>query len=149
MSTFLTRVNAIPLQFGEIPFSLYQWISVLVDELNETLNSIEAVIFYRDTVAYTPFDALNNTTYIVTNAATATINLPDEAAVGVVVSLVGSGAGGWVLVPGSGQTIKVNASSAGVSITSTNQYDCISIMCIDANTTWVTTSSQTSGFVIA
>lgn len=148
MTAFLNRLDSVPIFGNDFTSEFNQWLANITDTLNEALANIESVIFYREAVGSTPFTAIVNSAYIVSNAALTTITLPDSAAVGAVVKLIGSGAGGWVLKPGSGQTIKVNSSSAGTSIASTNRYDCISIICIEANTTWVTTSSQTSGFTI-
>jgi hypothetical protein len=93
----------------------------------------------------TPITAAVNTGYYITDASAVTITLPATAAAGSVVAIVGNGAGGWVLAPGSGQTIKIIGSSASTSITSAEQYDCIEVLCVVANTTWVTRSLMSSG----
>jgi len=99
--------------------------------------------------ASTPVTAAINTGYIVTDASQVTFTLPVTAAVGSVVRIAGNGAGGWILAPGSGQTIKVLAASASTSITSAEQYDCIEVVCTVANTTWVAISMVTTGFTIS
>ncbi len=97
----------------------------------------------------TPVTAVINTGYIVTDASTVTFTLPTTAAVGSVVRIAGNGAGGWILQPGAGQTIKVLTASATTSITSAEQYDCIEVVCTVANTTWVALSMVTTGFTIS
>ena len=97
----------------------------------------------------TPVTAVINTGYYVTDASQVTFSLPTTAAAGSVVKIVGNGAGGWILQPGAGQTIKVLSASASTSITSAEQYDCIEVLCTVANTTWVTMSMVTTGFTIA
>ncbi len=69
-----------------------------------------------------------------------TLTLPVTAAVGDTYIILGKGAGGWSVTCGVGQSINVGAvpSTAGVggSISSTNNYDCVTLTCITANTTW-------------
>jgi hypothetical protein len=98
--------------------------------------------------ASTPITAAINTAYYITDASQVTITLPAVAAAGSVVKIVGNGAGGWILAPGSGQTIKVLTASASTSITTAEQYDCIEVYCTLANTTWVATSYVTTAFTI-
>lgn len=67
--------------------------------------------------------------------------LPATAAVGSQVAVMGSGAGLWQIAQNSGQTIHFNAvdSTTGVggSVSSTGQYDSITLICNVANTGWV------------
>ena len=98
--------------------------------------------------ASTPVTAAINTGYVVTDASTVTFTLPTTAALGSVVRIAGQGAGGWILAPGSGQTIKVLTASASTSVASTEAFDCIEVVCTVANLTWVTMSMVTTGFTI-
>lgn len=98
--------------------------------------------------ASTPITAAVNTQYYVTNASQVVFTLPATAAAGSIVEIIGNGAGGWQLLPGSGQTIKVVTASAGTSITSAEQYDCITVFCTVANTTWVARSAASTGLTI-
>lgn len=151
MTVFLDRVDAVPLRSQDFSFEFNQWLSVMVDSLNEVLQTIEHVNFVGEKVPATPVDPYSiaiNSTYAITDSALTNLVLPDIAAFGAVVRIIGFGSGGWSLAPGAGQTIEVAGSSAAVSIASTSRYDCISIICMDDNTTWVTTSSQTDGFTV-
>lgn len=148
MSVFLERVDSAPLETENFGFEFTSWIAVFIDTLNETLRQVEEVIISREVTPVMDITGVINSAYIIGNPATTTITLPAIAPVGSVVEVVGQGAGGWILVPAAGQTIKVVAASASVSVASTNRYDCLSIICVVANTTWVTRSSQTGGFVI-
>lgn len=148
MTVSLDKINAAPLRGENFTFDFNTWVSVLVDTLNETIRKLQENIVSFETVTNTSQSVEVNTQYIVGNAATTTFELPDTATVGDEVQIVGLGAGGWVLEPGAGQTIKVLASSAAVSVASTNRYDCISIVCVEEDTTWVTRNSQTAGFTI-
>lgn len=87
--------------------------------------------------------------YIVGNASQTTISLPPTAPVGSTVSIVGLGAAGWILQPAGGQTIKIISVSAGTSVTTTNSFDCITVVCAVANTTWVAIDMATEYFITA
>ena len=89
-----------------------------------------------------------NTIYYVTAASGCVLTLPATAAAGSIVGVVGNGAGGWTLEPNTGQTIKVLTASASTSVASGEQYDCISVMCTVANTTWVMMNCVTTGFTV-
>jgi len=83
--------------------------------------------------------------YIANNAGLVTLTLPATAAVGDRVRIAGKGAGGWKCAQNAGQTINFGNTATtvgtGGSIDSTNQYDALELLCITANTTWVTLSS--------
>jgi len=88
--------------------------------------------------------AVNNG-YILNNASLVTATLPATAAVGSIVAVVGKGAGGWAIAQNSGDQIhfgNVNTTSGvGGSLASTNQYDCVELICTVANDEWVVRSS--------
>jgi hypothetical protein len=127
-----------------------QWVAVLVDSLNETIQALQSAVLSVNPITTTTQAAQINSNYVPINVGATTITLHDLAAVGSRVVVSGFGAGGWVLVPGAGQTIKVASAgaSAGTSITSTSRYDSISIVCVVADTTWITQASETAGFII-
>jgi hypothetical protein len=82
-----------------------------------------------------------NTGYYTQNASLTTCTLPITAATGTLIFLSGVGAGGWILSQNTGQSInfgnQVTTTGTGGSITSTNRYDGIQILCVTANTQWV------------
>jgi len=88
--------------------------------------------------------AVNNG-YIANNAALVTLTLPSTAAVGEIVRVTGKGAGLYSIAQNAGQTIHFGTSStttgAGGSLTATNQYDSIEMVCITADTEWVVISA--------
>ena len=94
--------------------------------------------------------AVNNG-YIIQNASQTTVTLPATAALGSVISVQGLGAGGWILTANTGQTVQIGstATSSGGTVTSSNQWDAIEVVCVVANTTWALRAPVTSGFVIA
>ncbi len=93
-----------------------------------------------------------NTGYIADNAALVTLTLPATTSIGDSFEILGKGAGLWEIAQATGQTIHFNnqATTAGTggSIASVTQYDCITIRCITANTTFVVTNSVGANFTV-
>jgi hypothetical protein len=87
-----------------------------------------------------------DTGYILNNVALVTLTLPTTAAVGDVVAVVGKGAGGWKVAQNASQVINfvdlATTTGTGGSLASTQRYDCVELVCIVANTTWVVRSSE-------
>jgi hypothetical protein len=102
-------------------------------------------------VAGTTQTAAANSGYVIENASQTTVTLPDTAALGDVVAIAGLGAAGWVLTAGTGQTIQVGsaASTTAGTVTSSGQYDQIEVVCVVADTTWVTRFVLSSGVTVA
>lgn len=90
--------------------------------------------------------------YITNFGTLVTLTLPTVAAVGTGLSVIGKGAGGWSIVFNSGQTIQVGSATATTtsgSVSSTNQYDSINLICTTANVEWtVLGGPQSSGLTI-
>jgi len=150
MAVFLDRIDSAPMLSDDFSFEFGSWVSILVDTLNEDIADIQANIMSTSATTGISQNTEINSSYISTNAALTTFQLPDTAAVGYRVTISGQGAGGWILLPGSGQTIEVvdAGASAAVSVASSSRYDSIALLCVEADTTWITTSTQTTGFVI-
>lgn len=85
--------------------------------------------------------AVNNG-YIISNAGQTTVTLPATAAEGSVFAVQGKGAAGWILQMNTGQTCHLgsSATSSAGSLTSTNQWDSVTIVCVTANTTFAVTA---------
>lgn len=85
-----------------------------------------------------------NTGYIADNAGLVTMTLPATAAQGTVLSVAGNGAGGWRIAQNALQSIKIGNQQTtvgvGGSLSSTNANDQLQLLCVVANTTWVTMS---------
>lgn len=96
-------------------------------------------------VTGTSDSAVINNGYIANNAGLVTITLPATAAVGSVVYVSGSGAGGWRLAQNAGQTVNFGSSpttaGAGGYLEFTNRYDAVGVICIVADTTWAVLSA--------
>jgi hypothetical protein len=78
--------------------------------------------------------------YATDNSGLVTCTLPVTAAFGSSISIIGKGSGGWSIAQNAGQSIQVgNTAStigAGGSVSSTNQFDSLNLICTVANTVW-------------
>src|SRR3954465_12062931 len=88
--------------------------------------------------------------YYINNASTlVTLTLPTSAAQGDTFIIVGGSSGGWKVAQNASQQINLNStattSGTGGSLASTNRYNCMTIRCITANTTFVV--SDVSGVI--
>jgi hypothetical protein len=91
-----------------------------------------------------------DTGYLINNGASlVTLTLPTTSAIGDFVEITGFSAGGWTIAQASSQLIHignvVTTTGTGGSLASTNQYDCVRLRCLVANTTWTVVSMQSSG----
>lgn len=85
-----------------------------------------------------------NQGYIISNASQTTVTLPATSAEGSVFAIAGKGVGGWIMQANTGQVIHSgsSATSSAGSLTSTNQWDSVTIVCVTANTTFSVIASQ-------
>jgi len=85
-----------------------------------------------------------DTGYTTNNGAQVDYTLPATIALGEVVAIAGNSANGWTLSQNAGQTVHFLGSDTttgvGGSLTSTNRYDCIELVCITADTDLVVRS---------
>jgi len=86
-----------------------------------------------------------NNGYMVNNGTLCTLSLPAASSFGDTISIVGYGAGGWTISQAAGQQVIVgiNSSTLGATgtVSSSNQYDAITLLCAVANTIWVRINS--------
>jgi hypothetical protein len=96
-------------------------------------------------IAGTTQTAAADNGYICQNAAQTTITLPATAAYGSVIEIIGEGALGFTIVhPVAGHYIQygnVATTSNTGSLTSSNRYDCVRLVCRVADTVWSVTSA--------
>ncbi len=87
--------------------------------------------------------AVVNNGYIISNASQTTVTIPATAAVGSVFAVQGKGAAGWILQMNTGQVCHLgsSATSSAGTLTSTNLWDAIEIICVTANTTFAVRSA--------
>lgn len=91
--------------------------------------------------------------YTSNNASLVTLTLPITAVYGTFIDIIGKGAGGWKIAQNAGQNIQIGTSSTtvgvGGSVSSTNRFDSIRLICTTANTTWTAHGApQSSGLTI-
>lgn len=102
-----------------------------------TFNSSGGGLSWTDVSGVTQALAAGNG-YVANNGAQIAFSLPATAAFGDFFIISGYGAGGWTISQGAGQSIIVGASTstigAGGSVSSTNRYDTIQILCVATNT---------------
>lgn len=149
MTLALDRINSVPLQSDKFSYEFNQWVSNLVDTINNDLSRVESGILSVEVVSGITQQATINSTYIPTNILLTDVRLPVNAPVGARVKIAGFGSGGWALTTNLGQTIHVIAATANTMVASSNRYDCIEVICVQKDTVFVATSSETAGFVIA
>lgn len=93
------------------------------------------------------------TIYIANFGTLCTLTLPVTSDVGNLISVVGQGAGGWLIAQAAGQQIIISPRSTTLGVTgslaSSAQYDSLNLICIVANTIWTTFGSpQSDGLAI-
>lgn len=109
-----------------------------------TISGTGGGISWNEVTATSANMAIDNG-YIANNAGLVTLTLPAIATVGSNISIVGKGAGLWRIAQNAGQTIHFNSvnttTGAGGYLEATVRYNCVSLVCITANTDWVVMSS--------
>jgi fermentation-respiration switch protein FrsA (DUF1100 family) len=84
--------------------------------------------------------AANGHGYIPTNVGITTVTLPAVAPLGTSIAVIGESAAGWTIAQNAGQNIQYgNVSTTvgvGGTLSSSNRYDVVYIICRVADTTW-------------
>ena len=91
-------------------------------------------------------NAVVNNGYICNKAGTLALTLPTTAAVGTILVVTGMNTAlGWSIAQNAGQQIFFGVSSTtvgtGGSLSSTNIYDSVTLVCNVANVSWIVTAS--------
>jgi hypothetical protein len=94
-----------------------------------------------------------NNGYIANRSSIITFTLPTTAAFGSYQSVIGKGAGLFTIAQNAGQSINIGSVTStigtGGSISSTDQFDSLTLICTVANTTWtILGAPQSSGLSI-
>lgn len=96
--------------------------------------------------------AANDQGYFTNAGVPVSVTLPAVSAVGDTFQVAAMSAGGWTVLQGAGQQIRIGnqttALGAGGSITSTSIGDWITLVCNVANTNWMARAEQ-GNFIIA
>jgi len=108
--------------------------------VSDVISAVKQRILYTG-ISGTTQAAAVNAGYIPLNTALTTITLPATAAVGDVVAITGYNVGGWKLAQNASQLIRfltlVTTTGTGGYILATSRYDCVTVRCVVANTTWI------------
>jgi len=101
----------------------------------------------------TPVTMVTNTGYTSDDGATQVVfTLPTTSAIGDWIEINGKGSGLWTIHQAVGQQIQISPTATtlgtGGSLSSVNQYDCVRLRCVTANTIWVVVSQQSSGLTV-
>ena len=95
-------------------------------------------------VTGTSQSAAVNNGYITNNTSLITVTLPSSAIVGDMIEVAGKGTGGWTLAQNSGQVIHMegvdSTTGTGGSLSSSERYDAVRLLCITADTDWLVRS---------
>ena len=111
-----------------------------------TLTGSSSGITWNNVTSSTQALAINNG-YISNDGATLiTMTLPSTAAIGSVIQIQGAGSGLFTVAQNASQVIHFNevatTTGTGGSISSTSQFDSLTLICVTANTTWAVNQSQ-------
>jgi len=102
---------------------------------------VQTAIVVWSSVTGTSKSADINKGYVVNNVGLVTVTLPVTAAIGDSVSITGVGSGLWKLAQNSGQVVNLLATPTTTGATGyiagTTRYDCVTVRCVVANSTWV------------
>lgn len=117
--------------------------SGVTSAIQTQINNITPGIPYADKTT-TPVTLTANNGYMADSGSLVTFNMPTTVAFGSIFVIKGFGSGGWLVQMNTGQVCNLGSSpttSAG-SLASANRYDCVTIFCAVANTTFVATADQ-------
>lgn len=115
-----------------------------LQQVYNLFNTVSPFITWND-VTGTSAAMLPNNGYLADNSGLVTLTLPTIAAQFTVIQVAGFGSGGWTIAQNALQSIHfgdaVTTVGIGGSLSSTNRYDQITLLCVVANTTWLATAS--------
>ena len=104
-----------------------------------TLATVGQIVTWNDVASGTQA-LVANQGYITNNGASlVTYTLPATAAEGSIIEISGKSAGGWTITYSTGQIIHMGNATTTVttgSLSSSNQWDYVKLLCVTANTTW-------------
>lgn len=111
------------------------------DPMSSTWITLDtATLFIWNVVTTSPYQMQSMNGYITNSGGLVSLILPLTALVGEEIAVTGQGSGGWRIIQGNDQLIHVGSAvtttgSSG-SISSTNQYDSLKLVCITQNIEW-------------
>ena len=157
-----TNANAMTNTDGVVYYDGTRLVTTTVGNVNQVLTSngaavaptfqnasFNGIIWSEETGS--PLNSVLGHGYICNMNSLLTVNLPSVAAVGDTVTCVGKGSGLFSVVAAAGDTIHFGDqdTSAGGSLTATNRYDTIQLICITADSDWSVTGMTQGNFTVA
>ncbi|MBS0625697.1 MAG: hypothetical protein JSS32_06575, partial [Verrucomicrobia bacterium] len=104
-----------------------------------SFQSLNGGLYWND-ITGTSSGMTVNSGYLADNAGLVTLTLPATSPIGTNIVVVGFGTGGWTIAQNAGQSIRFGTMSTtvgtGGSLSSTNQYDTVYLLCTVADTTF-------------
>jgi hypothetical protein len=142
----------VPPNAGNIIFLLGQGnLSVSGNPATNTLTIADTGITAWNKISASQTLVVNNG-YFCTGGGTLSLLLPATSAVGDTINVVLVGSTGWTITQGAGQQIKMGnqQTTAGVggSLSSTQQGDSVTMVCLTTNLTWVVINSMGNPTVV-
>jgi hypothetical protein len=122
-------------QLGTATITAGTGISVVATANTITLNATGGGFTWHDTTGGSATLAAQNG-YKADKSTLTTFTLPTNNALGDTIIIMGSGSGGWEITYTTGQYIQVGSSATTTTtgnLASTNQYDCVTLVCIVAS----------------
>ena len=121
---------------GRSPYGAADDFAITGANLMASINPLSQVVnVSTSTQAMSP-----NTIYVADSASLVTLTLPLTAPFGSIISVVGFGPGGWKIAQNASNQVIVSPqnTSLGVagSISSTDEFDTLTLICIVANFIW-------------
>jgi len=99
-----------------------------------------ATLFKWNVVTTSPYQMTTMNGYITNSGGLVSLILPLTALVGEELAVTGQGSGGWRIIQGNNQSIHIGSVSSTVgssgSVSSTNQYDSLKLVCITQDIEW-------------
>lgn len=109
-------------------------------------------VFTWNVVTTSPFQMIPDNGYITNSAGLISLVLPVTALVGQEIAITGQGTGMWRIIQGNNQLIHigdmVSTTGSSGSITATNQYDSLKLVCITDNLEWTTVGGPQGNLTI-
>lgn len=142
----------VPPDAGNVIFLLGSGnLSVVGNPGTNTLTITDTGITAWNKISASQTLAVNNG-YFCTGGATLSLLLPATSNVGDTIDVCLVGSTGWTITQGAGQQIKMGnlSSTVGVggSLSSTQQGDTITMVCLTTNLTWVVISSMGNPIIV-
>jgi hypothetical protein len=145
-----TVVTAVTNQLGTAVITGGTGISIGTGANTITINNTGGGFTWNDVTSGSATMAAQNG-YIADKSTLTTFTLPNPSVKGDTIKIVGYGSGGWTIVYGTNQRIFFGSSTTTLttgSLSSTNQRDCVELVCVDQNPAGFTVVSSIGNLTV-